>query len=72
MRIFPSLRVVALLRRIAKALERANAINEERVRMEFPNSPSAKRLAKTPRHTEFSVADPAEWNKRYKESRGED
>lgn len=55
MKIFPSLRVLATLRRIAVALERANEI--ERSKLAKP---------KTPKLLEISVPSAEDWNSRWR------
>lgn len=54
----PLMRIAGQLRRIAKAIERHNEMEEERSRAMMPRAP---------RPTEFSVASVEEWNKNYEE-----
>jgi hypothetical protein len=60
MKWFPELRIFAMLRRIARALERSNEIEEERVSLELGHLRTKK-----PKPAVISQGDPKEWNARY-------
>ena len=58
-----NLRIAAMLRRIAKALEEGNRLAEARMDLEFP----VKREVK---HFEISQPTKEQWNDKYREKRG--
>jgi hypothetical protein len=62
MKWFPELRMLAFLRRIARALEESNELQRTRLKMEFP----AWRERPKPRKVEISVPTAAQWNERHR------
>jgi len=66
-KIFPELRSLVTLRRIAKALERSNDLTEEMLNRQFPT-----RRERQASKVEFSVASSEDWNKRWAESHPEE
>lgn len=69
MKIFAELRLLATLRRIAKALEEANRIERAKLTGEVAHRLGEKRRA--PKVADFSVATPEDWNKRWREQHPE-
>jgi hypothetical protein len=67
MTIFPTLRMLGFLRRIAKAMERIAEIDQARLELEFPE---ARKARKRPKVVEFSTANVDDWNAAYREERG--
>lgn len=62
MKWLPELRLLSLLRRIAKALERSNELTKERMRYDYPMWKEKPK----PRHAEISVPTVESWNQRYR------
>lgn len=65
MRSFTLLRVVAVLKRIALALEANNTLVKERLEREFPSHKSGPRIA------DFSVASAQDWNAQWEKDKWE-
>ena len=59
-KMFPGLRSVAWLKRIALALEEANEIQRERMALAYPEY--ARKHRKAPRKTEISTPTVEQWN----------
>ena len=71
MKWFPELRALGLLQRIAKALERANALKEKELTLAYTNW--AKREGKSMRPArlmESGVASIEDWNKAHRAEHG--
>ena len=62
MSIFGDLRLLALLRRIAKAIEHSNELTRERMKFDYPDW----RERPKPRKAEISVPSVESWNNRYR------
>ena len=69
MNIFSQLRVVVLLRRIARALEAANELSRDRLALEYPEwtRTHPKHRPRRTKLVEVGVADVADWNKKWDE-----
>lgn len=65
MTLWTGLRVLASLRRIAKALEAQNDLARERLTLEFPDYGRRAGKRKAPRLVDLSVASVDEWNEAY-------
>jgi hypothetical protein len=62
MKWFPEIRLLAMLRRIAKAIERSNELTQERMKFDYPQW----RERPKPRKAEISVPTVEQWNKNYR------
>jgi hypothetical protein len=71
MKLFAGLRTIALLRRIAKALEAGNQLAQERMALEFPDYARKQPKARKVRQTEITQPTIDEWNQAYRERHGE-
>lgn len=65
----PGARALVLLRRVGKALEEANDLERERLSLEFP-AWRGKGSKKGPKIVEIGVADPKEWNSKWRKDQG--
>jgi hypothetical protein len=66
-------RVLVWLRRIARALDRANVLAEVRLRLDYPAYARTGRVeTRTPRVVDVSTPTVEEWNKRWAETHPEE
>ena len=70
MKLFSGLRTIALLRRIAKALEAGNQLSRERMALEFPDYARKQPKERKVRQTEIARSTIDEWNAAYRERHG--
>jgi hypothetical protein len=70
MKLFPGLRTLALLRRIAKALEAGNQLARERMALEFPDYARKQPKSRKIRQTEITQPTVEEWNQNWRERHG--
>ena len=70
MKIFSSLRTIALLRRIAKALEASNELARQRMALEFPDYARKQPRERKVRQTEITRPTTDEWNQGFRERHG--
>ena len=70
MKLFSGLRTIALLRRIAKALEAGNQLTRERMALEFPEYARKQPRERKVRQTEITRPTTDEWNAGYRERHG--
>lgn len=71
MKLFPGLRTIALLRRIAKALEASNQLNRERMSLEFPDYARKQPKVRKIRQTEITRPTIEDWNESYRQRHGD-
>ncbi|MFH1834050.1 MAG: hypothetical protein ABH877_03410 [bacterium] len=72
MRWSTGLRAVALLRRIAKALEAANDLACERLALDHPEWGRAEGLRKTSKLVDIGTASVADWNAEWRRTHPEE
>jgi hypothetical protein len=70
MKLFSGLRTIALLRRIAKALEAGNQLARERMALEFPDYARKQPKARKIRQTEITRPTIEDWNEIYRQRHG--
>jgi hypothetical protein len=67
---FSGLRTIALLRRIAKALEAGNELSRERIALEFPEWGRRHQARRVVRKTSITQPTTEEWNENWKHRHG--
>lgn len=66
MTLWPSLRALALLRRLVKAAEAANDLARERLALDHPEYGRTSGLRKSPKLVELGVAKVEDWNSKWR------
>ena len=67
MKLFPGLRTIALLRRIAKALEAGNQLARERMALEFPDYARKQPKARKVREAQITRPTIEDWNEGWRQ-----